>query len=108
MLGISDIFLLPSSTESFGLSALEAMASYVPVIASNVGGLSEVVDHNKNGFLENIGDVESMAEDALSLIDSKEKMIDFSKSAREKAESFSMNEISQRYLELYQKLIDEK
>jgi|TARA_B100001059_G_scaffold7881_1_gene6558 N-acetyl-alpha-D-glucosaminyl L-malate synthase BshA len=108
MLGISDIFLLPSSTESFGLSALEAMASHVPVIASNVGGLSEVVDHNKNGFLENIGDVESMAEDALSLIDSKEKMIDFSKSAREKAESFSMNEISQRYLELYQKLIDEK
>ncbi|MAB85437.1 MAG: N-acetyl-alpha-D-glucosaminyl L-malate synthase BshA [Cryomorphaceae bacterium] len=108
MLGISDIFLLPSSTESFGLSALEAMASHVPVIASNVGGLSEVVDHNKNGFLENIGDVESMAEDALSLIDSKEKMINFSKSAREKAESFSMNEISQRYLELYQKLIDEK
>ena len=108
MLGISDIFLLPSSTESFGLSALEAMASYVPVIASNVGGLSEVVDHNKNGFLENIGDVESMAEDALSLIDNKEKMINFSNSARKKAESFSMNEISQRYLELYQKLIDEK
>lgn len=108
MLGISDIFLLPSSTESFGLSALEAMASHVPVIASNVGGLSEVVDHNKNGFLENIGDVESMAEDALSLIDNKEKMINFSNSAREKAESFSMNEISQRYLELYQKLIDEK
>jgi N-acetyl-alpha-D-glucosaminyl L-malate synthase BshA len=108
MLGISDIFLLPSSTESFGLSALEAMASHVPVIASNVGGLSEVVDHNKNGFLENIGDVESMAEDALSLIDNKEKMINFSNSARKKAESFSMNEISQRYLELYQKLIDEK
>jgi N-acetyl-alpha-D-glucosaminyl L-malate synthase BshA len=108
MLGISDIFLLPSSTESFGLSALEAMASHVPVIASNVGGLSEVVDHNKNGFLENIGDVESMAEDALSLIDNKEKMINFSNSAREKAESFSMNEISQRYLELYHKLIDEK
>ena len=108
MLGISDIFLLPSGTESFGLSALEAMASHVPVIATNVGGLSEVVDHNKNGFLENIGDVESMAEDALSLIDNKEKMINFSNSAREKAESFSMNEISQRYLELYQKLIDEK
>ena len=108
MLGISDIFLLPSGTESFGLSALEAMASHVPVIATNVGGLSEVVDHNKNGFLENIGDVESMAEDALSLIDNKEKMINFSNSAREKAESFSMNEISQRYLELYQKLINEK
>ena len=108
MLGISDIFLLPSGTESFGLSALEAMASHVPVIATNVGGLSEVVDHDKNGFLENIGDVESMAEDALSLIDNKEKMINFSNSAREKAESFSMNEISQRYLELYQKLIDEK
>ena len=108
MLGISDIFLLPSGTESFGLSALEAMASHVPVIATNVGGLSEVVDHDKNGFLENIGDVESMAEDALSLIDNKEKMINFSNSAREKAESFSMNEISQRYLELYQKLINEK
>tara|TARA_Y100000385_G_scaffold50468_1_gene47255 strand:- start:6290 stop:7414 length:1125 start_codon:yes stop_codon:yes gene_type:complete len=108
MLGISDIFLLPSSAESFGLSALEAMASHVPVIASNVGGLSEVVDHNKNGFLENIGDVDAMAKDALLLMENKEKMLDFSNSARKKAESFSMNQISQRYLELYQKLINEK
>jgi N-acetyl-alpha-D-glucosaminyl L-malate synthase BshA len=108
MLGISDIFLLPSETESFGLSALEAMASYVPVIASRVGGLEEVIDHGINGYLEEVGDVEAMAGSALKLLLDDNKMSKFSKSSRLKAESFSMAEISDTYLQLYERTINEK
>lgn len=108
MLGISDIFLLPSETESFGLSALEAMASYVPVVASRVGGLGEVVDHEINGYLENIGDIDAMSKRALELLTNESKMSSFSASSRAKAESFSMSQISETYLGLYQKIIDEK
>ena len=108
MLGISDIFLLPSETESFGLSALEAMASYVPVVASRVGGLGEVVDHEINGYLENIGDIDAMSKRALELLTNESKMSIFSASSRAKAESFSMSQISETYLALYKKIIDEK
>jgi N-acetyl-alpha-D-glucosaminyl L-malate synthase BshA len=68
VLACSDVFLLPSATESFGLAALEAMAHRVPVIASRVGGLPEVVRHGVDGYLEALGDVEAMAEDALTLL----------------------------------------
>ena len=68
VLACSDVFLLPSATESFGLAALEAMANRVPVIATRVGGLPEVVRHGVDGFLEPLGDVAAMAEDALILL----------------------------------------
>jgi N-acetyl-alpha-D-glucosaminyl L-malate synthase BshA len=68
VLACSDIFLLPSATESFGLAALEAMAHQVPVIASRVGGLPEVVRHGVDGYLEPLGDVQAMAQDALTLL----------------------------------------
>lgn len=68
VLACSDIFLLPSATESFGLAALEAMAHKVPVIASRVGGLPEVVRHGVDGYLEPLGDVDAMAEDVLTLL----------------------------------------
>ena len=108
MLGISDIFLLPSETESFGLSALEAMASYVPVVASRVGGLKEVVDHGINGYLEEVGDIGAMAEDVLRLLNDDIKISDFSKSSRSKAESFSMERVGGIYLKLYKSIINEK
>jgi len=68
VLACTDVFLLPSATESFGLAALEAMAHRVPVIASRVGGLPEVVRHGVDGYLEALGDVEAMAQDALTLL----------------------------------------
>ncbi len=69
ILACSDVFLLPSEYESFGLAALEAMACGVPVVASNAGGLAEVVDHGKSGFLHPVGDVDSMAASAIQLLE---------------------------------------
>ncbi|HEY3044170.1 MAG TPA: N-acetyl-alpha-D-glucosaminyl L-malate synthase BshA [Vicinamibacterales bacterium] len=68
LLSIADVFLLPSAQESFGLAALEAMACEVPVVASNVGGLPEVIDHGRNGFLHRPEDLDGMARSALALL----------------------------------------
>jgi N-acetyl-alpha-D-glucosaminyl L-malate synthase BshA len=68
LLSIADLFLLPSEQESFGLAALEAMACEVPVVASNAGGLPEVIDHGVTGFLHPVGDVEAMAASGVALL----------------------------------------
>jgi glycosyltransferase involved in cell wall biosynthesis len=68
LLSIADVFLLPSAQESFGLAALEAMACGVPVVASNVGGLPEVIDHGRSGFLHPPDDLDGMARSAVSLL----------------------------------------
>ena len=68
LLSIADVFLLPSAQESFGLAALEAMACEVPVVASNVGGLPEVIDHGRNGFLHPLGDFDGMARSSVALL----------------------------------------
>ena len=68
LLSAADLFLLPSAQESFGLAALEAMACEVPVVASNVGGLPEVISHGISGFLRDPGDLDGMAEDAIALL----------------------------------------
>jgi N-acetyl-alpha-D-glucosaminyl L-malate synthase BshA len=68
LLSIADVFLLPSAQESFGLAALEAMACEVPVVASNVGGLPEVIDHGRNGFLHPLADFDGMARSAVALL----------------------------------------
>ncbi len=108
ILGISDLFLLPSETESFGLAALEAMASGVPVIASRAGGLPEVVDHGRNGYLEPVGDIHAMAERAKYILSNASTHAMFSNQALEAAQKFSMEHIGQTYLNLYQQLIDGK
>lgn len=77
ILSSSDIFLLPSQSESFGLSALEAMACGVPVISSSVGGLPELVRHNETGFIAEFGDVQRMAKYAIDLL-TNEKNIKYS------------------------------
>jgi N-acetyl-alpha-D-glucosaminyl L-malate synthase BshA len=68
LLSVADVFLLPSSQESFGLAALEAMAGEVPVVASNVGGLPEVIDHGRSGFLHGVDDLDGMAKSAVALL----------------------------------------
>jgi L-malate glycosyltransferase len=68
LLSVSDLFLLPSAQESFGLAALEAMACEVPVVASRVGGLHEVIDHGVTGFLHEPSDIQGMAESGIALL----------------------------------------
>ena len=106
ILSYSDLFLLPSETESFGLAALEAMAWSVPVISSNSGGLSEVNFDGISGYLSNVGDVDSMAENALKIIDDDVTLAKFRKSALEIAKQFDIKNILPLYEELYHKAIE--
>jgi len=85
VLACSDVFLLPSATESFGFAALEAMAHRVPPVVSRVGGLPEVVRHGVDGFLEPLGDVAAMAEDALTLLRDARLRKAFGLAAQERA-----------------------
>ena len=103
LLCMSDLFLLPSETESFGLVALEAMAAKVPVISSNAGGLSEVNIHGHTGFLADVGDVASMAVQGLSLLQNKELHAKFSENAYHRALEFSIKEIVPKYEAAYER-----
>ncbi len=106
ILSYSDLFLLPSETESFGLAALEAMAWSVPVISSNSGGLSEVNFDGISGYLSNVGDVDSMAENALKILADDVTLAKFRKSALEIAQQFDIKNILPLYEELYHKAIE--
>ena len=106
VLGCSDVFLLPSATESFGLAALEAMAHKVPVVASRVGGLPEVVRHGVDGFLEPVGDVEAMAEDVLTLLRDRNLRKTFGESAQIRAlTTFAQDPIIDQYEALYERVL---
>lgn len=102
---ISDLFLLPSETESFGLAALEALAAGVPVVASDSGGIPEVVDHGKSGFLAPVGDVQQMAEYALQLLQNPEQMANAKKMAKARASDFQIQKILPLYEAIYQRLM---
>jgi glycosyltransferase involved in cell wall biosynthesis len=102
LLAAADLFLLPSDTESFGLSALEALASGVPVIATRVGGLPEVVRDGETGFLFDVGDVEGMARVSLELLLDPERWQQMSQLAAADARArFSQNEIVTQYEQMY-------
>ena len=102
---ISDLLLLPSETESFGLVALEAMAAGVPVVSSNVGGLPEVNVQEETGFLRDVGDVEGMAQDALKVL-SDDTLRGFKQRAKARAAEFTIDRILPHYLDLYQRALD--
>jgi L-malate glycosyltransferase len=103
ILPVGKLFLLPSDAESFGLAALEAMACGLPVIGTAVGGLPEVVEDGKSGFLKAVGDVEGMAEAALSLLRDPVKLEVFSREARRRAvEEFPVATAVGRYRRLYE------
>ena len=103
----ADLFFLPSETESFGLAALEALSCEVPVIATAVGGLPEVVVHGENGFLHPIGDVEGMAASALRLLKDEPMRKAFGASGRRRAvEVFSQAAIVARYRSIYERVVE--
>lgn len=103
----SDLLLLPSEQESFGLVALEAMAYGVPVIGSCAGGITEVIENGVNGFLEPVGSIEKMANDALHLLKDKKLYQEFSENAKKRAENcFSAPKIVTQYESYYQKVLD--
>ena len=106
VLKISDLFLLPSETESFGLAALEAMALGVPVVSSNTGGIPEVNLHGFSGFLSNVGEVEEMAENAWTILKDEKTHQKFKYNAWQQAKKFSIENVLPVYENLYQVLIN--
>lgn len=106
ILAQTDVFLLPSELESFGLAALEAMASSVPVIATRVGGLPEVIDHGENGFLCELGDTEKMAEYAVEILRDESYRKKIGRKAREKVEKrFTPEIVVPEYEKYYQEVL---
>ena len=105
---IADLFLLPSEYESFGLAALEAMAAGTPVVATNAGGIPEIITHGKNGFLSEVGDVESMSANAIILLGNNDMLRSFSNEARKEAEQFDIANIVPQYETLYKQVLQNK
>ncbi len=106
LLASSDLFLMPSNLESFGLAALEAMSCSVPCITSNAGGLSELVEDGISGFTANVGDIETMASYALKILKDDQFRKKISHSSREYAlRNFHVNKIIPQYVELYRKIL---
>jgi N-acetyl-alpha-D-glucosaminyl L-malate synthase BshA len=108
LLSVSDLFLLPSMQESFGLAALEAMACEVPVVASRVGGLSEVIEHGRTGFLHDLEDLDGMADSGVALLTSPELHAAIAAQGRRLvAEKFCADLIVPRYETFYTELVGE-
>jgi len=102
----SDLFLLPSSAESFGLAALEAMASKVAVVTSNAGGLPEININGETGYVENFDDVDKMSKKAISILSNRKKLEKFKNNAFLKAKEYDIKNIVPMYEKTYQKAID--
>jgi N-acetyl-alpha-D-glucosaminyl L-malate synthase BshA len=103
---MADVFLLPSELESFGLSALEAMAGRVPVIGSDSGGLPEVVRHAESGYLLPVGDVEGMAARTIEILKDDERRREMGEAARHRAESlFSAERVVSQYEAAYARVV---
>lgn len=105
VLEISDLFVLPSETESFGLAALEAMAMGVPVISSNTGGIPEVNINGETGFMSDVGDVEDMAKNAIYILEDEDRKKNFGENALARSKVFDIDTVVRQYEDLYKTLI---
>ena len=109
LLSASDLFLIPSQSESFGLSALEAMACELPVVASSVGGLPELIVHGETGYIAEIGDIERMAKYAIELLTNEARYKLFSSASRRRAvDVFRSEKIIDQYEQYYEQVLSEK
>lgn len=106
ILQLSDVFLLPSEQESFGLAALEAMAAHTPVISSNAGGIPEVNIQGETGFLAEIGNVEAMSNYTIKLLSNEELLVQMKKNAKEQAIKFDLKNVLPVYEEMYRTTIE--
>lgn len=108
ILCFSDLFLLPSESESFGLAALEAMVNKVPVISSNAGGIPEVNIHGVTGFLSEIGNISEMAQNAITILENDAILEDFKLNAVREAHKFDILKVVPLYEEVYQRAYDSR
>jgi N-acetyl-alpha-D-glucosaminyl L-malate synthase BshA len=105
ILAIADLFLLTSEYESFGLAALEAMASGVPVISTNAGGLPEIMIQGVTGFMGNVGDVDTMSKQAIDILKDDDRLQQFKANAFEQAKAFDISSIVPLYVKLYEEVL---
>lgn len=109
VLSISDLFLLPSSSEAFSLAALEAMSYGVPVVSTNIGGMPEMIQHGVNGFLADVGDIENMAKYGREVLTNKDLHAKISRQARKTTESlYSARKIVPEYEQYYYEILQAK
>jgi len=105
LLAVSDLFIMASESESFGLAALEAMACEVPVISTNVGGLPEVNIHGQTGYLSEVGDIEQMAHHAITILSDEALLQQFRKNALAQARRFDIDKILPEYEAYYEEVL---
>ena len=106
-LSVADLILVPSEMESFGLAALEAMACEVPALATSVGGVPEVIEHGRSGFLSPVGDVDGMARHAIDILSDETRLREMGKAARWEAQSrFCSSRIIPEYEAFYERVLE--
>lgn len=106
ILSVSDLFLMPSQSESFGLAALEAMACKVPVVSSTAGGLPELNVDGVTGFLKEIGDIDGMAESSIYILEDEQRLQAFKENALARAKEFDLSIILPKYENYYNEVIE--